>query len=53
MDFVPPLYKTKIKSFLIAWAVQTFPCLITKYFKFQQQNKNNMEYYKIWNWQEG
>jgi len=24
MDFVPPLYKTKIKSLIIAWAVQTF-----------------------------
>ena len=53
MDFVPQLYKTKIKSLLIAWAVQTFPCLIIKYFKFRQQNKNDMEYYKIRNWQEG
>jgi hypothetical protein len=47
IDFAPPLYKTKIKSLLIAWAVQTFLCLIIKYFKFQQQNKNDMEYYKI------
>jgi len=49
MDFVPPLYKTKIKSLLIAWAVQTFPCLTIKYFKLQQQNKDDMEYYKIRN----
>jgi len=53
MDFILPLYKTKIKSLLIAWAVHTFPHLIIKYFKFQQQNKNDMEYYKIWNWQKG
>jgi hypothetical protein len=43
MDFVSPLYKTKIKSLLTAWSVQTFPHLIITYFKFQQQNK------KTWN----
>jgi hypothetical protein len=39
MYFIPPLYKTKIKSLLIAWVVQTFPHLIIKYSKFQQQIK--------------